>query len=961
MNNQNRSQVNGITEVTKSEPCKHCGKPDWCYRIGDLEVCKRGVEPGDGWEKTTKADKEGAVYYAVKQIKKAPRTEQKREFPYYDSQGNKIVKVDRIDKIGVKKKMWQSHWDTANKRWIKEVPPEISEQVCIYRQEQVAKNIERGRTIFLVDGEACADALCAIGLQGTTFLGGAGKWREAYKAALIDADLVLCPDRDKTGIEQMEKLAKEFPSARWLYAPPSDFAWNHLPPSDGLDLFDWILDGAKAEDIKGAIGAKKYGSLPPTEGDRPGSEPIDFSLPEAEEIFTQKAQDAIFGDTKWISLNGHLYKWGGTHYELMPDAAIKAKIAHWCASTPVQHKDRRQYDYAKSSYVENIWNWVHLAFAVDPALVNPPGINCINGTVRLHWQGKKVSWKLEPHSLDELYIYTNQINYDSKADRTQCDRLLACLEPDQQDILLKTLAASLDLATVRKYRSRIKSIFNQGDGNNGKDSVREAASYLYGSSMTSATISDFQVYDGGKKFPLAKLENSLINWSSENASLKSIDGLQSLKAAITGEPLDVERKNQDERPMLLNTVFFFNINEAPNLQAGLEAIQSRWAVLSFNKTYKVGADISKGELEADSRFRYDPEFLQTEVVPALLNRVLEALPKLMEEGIDYSCTQKALESIQQQTNHLWAFASEVGLNYSTGGRVYINELWERLKDWYIANGTLEIHKTSDGKEKQEWHDPVSNRDKNVRGANQVHQRFAVLFPKITKRVEAQIRDKRGQSYLDGINFSEAVSEASEAVSEASVEATALSQSECEASEAVERTLLQILTSAQTLEPLELRRIMLKIKNTREIWQIASLASHPDTARAVASTTASTIASTTASTASQEEAQVIKADNSNFTKAIPLQSSTVNASSINSGDNTSNFFTPAPSCFKVGDFCQLKGQCYGVPKNKRLQIVRIDGGTATVTFQGCRSHSGVEVELDLLEPIEQENQKHTKDK
>lgn len=945
MNNQNRSEVKAITEVTKNEPCKHCGKPDWCYRIGELEVCKRGIEPADGWEKTTKADKEGALYYAVKQIKKAPRPEGKREFIYRDRQGNNLVQVSRVDKTGVKKKMWQSHWDAARWRWIKEVPPEISEQVCIYRHEQVAKNIERGREIFLVDGEACADALCAIGLQATTFLGGASNWREDYKADLIGADLVLCPDRDKTGIKQMEELAKEFPAARWLYAPPSDFAWNHLPPSDGLDLFDWIQDGATAEDIKAAIGDKKYGSLPQVEDDRPGAEDLNFCLPEAEEIFTQKATAALFGDTKWISLNEHLHRWNGTHYELVADAAIRAKIAHWCASTPVQHKDRRQYDYAKSSYVENIWNWVHLAFAVDPALINPPGINCLNGTVRLHWQGKKVTWELEPHSPDELYIYTNRINYDPKADRAQCDRLLACLEPDQQDILLKTLAASFDLATVRKYRSRIKSIFNQGDGNNGKDSIREAASYLYGSSMTSATISDFQVYDGGKKFPLAKLENSLINWSSENASLKSIDGLQSLKAAITGEPLDVERKNQDERPMLLNTVFFFNINEAPNLQAGLEAIQSRWAVLSFNKTYKVGADLSKGELEADSRFRYDPEFLQTEVVPALLNRVLEALPKLMEEGIDYSCTQKALESIQQKTNHLWAFASEIGLSYSAGGRVYINELWEKLKDWYIANGTLEIHKTSDGKEKQEWHDPVSNRDKNVRGANQIYQRFGVLFPKIGRARESQSLEKKGQWYLSGIG----ISEASEAVSEAVSEAASRSQSGSEASEAVEHTLLQLCNQIEALEPLELRKIMLKIKNSSNVRQTASLASLVDIARAVASPTASL----TASPASLDGETVMYADQSQPTKSTPIQALIVEGNTIHSGDATSNFFTPAPSCFRVGDKCRITRNYWQVPIDKELTITKIEGAIATVRYKGCRSHSGVEVELSWLEPLEQE--------
>lgn len=26
-----------ITEVSTDGPCVHCGKPDWCYRVGELQ------------------------------------------------------------------------------------------------------------------------------------------------------------------------------------------------------------------------------------------------------------------------------------------------------------------------------------------------------------------------------------------------------------------------------------------------------------------------------------------------------------------------------------------------------------------------------------------------------------------------------------------------------------------------------------------------------------------------------------------------------------------------------------------------------------------------------------------------------------------------------------------------------------------------------------------------------------
>lgn len=932
--------------ATKESPCPHCGKPDWCYRIGELTVCKRPNEPATGWEVIDKKDKDGTPYYAPAQPKKAIRPKATKEFFYHDRQGKQLIKVSRTDDGEGNRKFYQSHWDANRQRWIKGVPDEIKQQVPIYRYQQVQKAIAAGKTIYFVEGEGCADLLYSMGLQATTTIRGSDGYRSwgSYKEDLAGANVVICPDRDKPGMKYAQEIEKDFPSARWLYAPPGDFYWQHLPESKGLDVVDWISEGATVEDIKAAIGAKKYGELPKIEADRGEIEHLDFSLPEADEIFTQKAQDALFGDTRWISLNGHMHRWNGSHYDLVPDAVVKANIAKWCASTPVQSGERWKYNYAKSSFVENIWNWVVFALAVDPALINPPGINCLNGTVKLHWEGKKVSWRLQAHNPDEYYIHTSQINYDPKADATQCDRLLACLDVEQQDIFVKTLAASLDLATVRRYRGReVKALLCQGYGSNGKDSLREAASYLYCSGMTAATVSDFASYDQGRKFTLAKLEGSLINWSSENSSFKNIDTLQSLKAAITGDPLDVERKRQDERPMLLNTVFLFNINEAPSLQAGLEAIQSRWAVLSFNKTYKVGADASKGELEADGRFRYDPHFLQTEVVPALLNKILAALPKLLQDGIDYRCTRAALESIQQETNHLWAFAREVRLEYSENGRVYINELWERIKQWYIDNGTLSIFTTDKGKEQPEWHEQVDRKDKNVRGANQIYQRFSELFPKITRRIETQVEGKKGQAYLYGI----AISEAGEPVGEPVGEAASRSVSGGEPGEPVEATLINLLDRLKELEPLKLRKILLDFLTENKL----DITGSPDSLAVVAGAVASPTGSLTASPASLENDQVINVDRSSFNNAIPIQAAENTKNKIRAGDNNNNFFPTAHSCFRVGDRCKAKKiNTWSIPNGRICTIIKIDNGMATVSYKGCRSPNGVDIPLTDLDLV-----------
>ncbi|MGF1676410.1 MAG: VapE domain-containing protein [Rivularia sp. (in: cyanobacteria)] len=245
-------QASKIKEVSKSDPCPHCGKPDWCYSLGELTVCKREAEPATGWVKTSKTDADGTYYYAP-QTQKAVRPRQKKEFVYSSRDGQLLVKVTRIDDGEGHRRFYQSHWDGTN--WQKGLTAEVKSQIPIYRYQEVREAISAGRPVFVVEGEGVCDTLWELGLAATTTLGGSGKYRTygSYKADLEGASLVLCPDRDMPGLEHMKDVCKDFPDAKWLYAPPSDFYWTHLPKNGGIDIADWVRDGATAEMIMQAI------------------------------------------------------------------------------------------------------------------------------------------------------------------------------------------------------------------------------------------------------------------------------------------------------------------------------------------------------------------------------------------------------------------------------------------------------------------------------------------------------------------------------------------------------------------------------------------------------------------------------------------------------------------------------------------------------------------------------------
>jgi hypothetical protein len=75
--------------------------------------------------------------------------------------------------------------------------------------------------------------------------------------------VILCPDADFCGMNHMLEIERSLRTAGievagWLLAPP-DAPWDSLPDSGGLDIVDWLENGATAEEILSSIRV----SLPP--------------------------------------------------------------------------------------------------------------------------------------------------------------------------------------------------------------------------------------------------------------------------------------------------------------------------------------------------------------------------------------------------------------------------------------------------------------------------------------------------------------------------------------------------------------------------------------------------------------------------------------------------------------------------------------------------------------------------
>jgi putative DNA primase/helicase len=619
-------------------------------------------------------------------------------------------------------------------------------------------NVELGRT----------HSIGGITLQGSDWSD------EQIKAVIKELQQVNCQalpylyDNDDRGIEKANKIKTvcsrlQFPCI--LIDPVTIFPGI---PEKG-DIKE-ILDNMDAEEfirrLEEEIHRQAAESARATElddeYDRIHEENLKYDDgPDLKKEFNQQALEFLFGDKPWICADGKLYYWTGTYYKYSPDSEQRPRIASYCDSFPVfKEKKGLTYPYANPASAKQVLEWAKMRLEINSDSLNPPGLNCTNGVLQLHWEAAAVRlaptplWELVEHNPAFYYTYEPLATYNPEASTAEVDRLMEVLSAPQQDIFLKTIAASLDLETVRKYKGRmVRALLLKGYGSNGKDTLREIVSLMYGRcGMTAATLSDFASYDEGRKFPLSRTADSRVNWASENAQTARLDKIQSLKAFITGDTLSREGKGKDEVDFTPKAIAIFNCNDTPNMQGSLEAIKSRYGVLSFDKTFKVKADPTRGEIEADPRFKYDPDFLKTEVLPAFLNKVLNALVALMSDGIDYAATEAAMAAIQAENSHLFQFSQDTGLNYSPDDVLTASDIWTKLEAWYQDNGTLVYETTTNDKVKAVWFDQPRRGDHNVKGANQVLARIQQLFPKATRATIYSATAKKSVPALKGIGF-----------------------------------------------------------------------------------------------------------------------------------------------------------------------------------------------------------------
>jgi Protein of unknown function (DUF3987) len=251
------SKPSGSNKYIRSSiksPCPVCGrvKDKDCslHPDGKTAHCKTYVD-GIGHDSSqwhyNGANKQGfqGIFVLKQQVEpefvKSPRPKSSKSYYYPNRDGSPLLRVNRSDKGDGKKDFYQQHWDGS--KWVNGNPDHFKRLIPIYRYPEVQQAIQRKELVFVVEGEATADALWALGIAATTTIGGSGGYANygSYLEDLLGARLVLSPDRDVPGLDYISNFLRDFSSQiEGWYLAGTVGLWKN--PAGGMDIGDDISD-----------------------------------------------------------------------------------------------------------------------------------------------------------------------------------------------------------------------------------------------------------------------------------------------------------------------------------------------------------------------------------------------------------------------------------------------------------------------------------------------------------------------------------------------------------------------------------------------------------------------------------------------------------------------------------------------------------------------------------------------
>lgn len=204
-------------------------------------------------------------------------------------------------------------------------------------------------------------------------------------------------------------------------------------------------------------------------------------------------------------------------------------------------------------------------------------INMKNGLLNIE------TLELKPHDAEYLSRVQLPMNYEPKAIPNNFVKFLRQCLPDAKDYYTVLEGFASCLLRTSKFE---KAFMFVGEGANGKSTFLEVMQAVLGED----NISNISIHDlVTNRFAKAELEGKMANiYADIESSELAKTGV--LKMLISGEKLDVERKNIPHYKMRSFAKLFFSANRFPQVNDQSKAMFRRFIIIDWIKSFEGKAD-----------------------------------------------------------------------------------------------------------------------------------------------------------------------------------------------------------------------------------------------------------------------------------------------------------------------------------------------------------------------------------
>lgn len=441
-------------------------------------------------------------------------------------------------------------------------------ELVLFRLPEVLRDVQRGVSILIVEGEKDALALAERGFSATTSPMGSGKWRAHFSETLRGGNCVVVPDNDEPGRSHAEQVAASLngvaASVRIVNLPER---YNGRPIKDAFDFF---AAGATAAELVALIDAAHDWM--------PNAQPASISpeiLPavpadDASEFEFANALEKQLPPIKTCGKDWFACQEGT--WRKINRAVLRPKAQ---AILPPKIRTARR-EATLLDHLEGRWQVAPETFAgfytFDAA--GRILVNCANGIVSISADAPPA---LLPPDPARLYTVATAANFNPAASAPLFERVLAEALPDAEDRELFKLCMGNLLLPDCRYEV---ALVCYGEAGRGKSTVAEPIAAALG--MDLVTRLTMQQICDERSYHLPKLRFAAVNLGTELDTI-AIDESQNFKTIVSGEP--VEARPIYGEPITMRTAckLWFLANGLPRFKNGSEAELRRTRFIRFNR------------------------------------------------------------------------------------------------------------------------------------------------------------------------------------------------------------------------------------------------------------------------------------------------------------------------------------------------------------------------------------------